>query len=229
MNSVVLKSESVQDASNQVAISEQRERENEEERKRAEEETSRRRAEEEARKRAEEETARKKAEEEAARKRAEEEAARKRAEEEGARKKAEEAARKRAEEEEAARKKAEEEASRIRAEEEEAARVKAEEEASRMRAEEEETARESQNVSHPMLDNVSDSESECYEEATIVNNTQTFQFIHLPPPPVQPMSRQSSYRSPAPHSTPPSPPVEKEKGFIDKLLMNLRIRSGYHV
>ena len=80
-----------------------------------------------------------------------------------------------------------------------------------------------------MLNNISDSESDCYEEATIVNNTQPFQFIHLPPPPVQPQSKQSTYRSPAPHSTPPSPPIEKEKGFIDKLLMNLRIRSGCHV
>ena len=138
MNSVVLKSESAQDTSNQVAIAEERESNNEEERKRAEQE--------------------------------------------------------------AARKKAEEEA-----------------------------ARKTQNVSHPMLNNISDSESDCYEEATIVNNTQPFQFIHLPPPPVQPQSKQSTYRSPAPHSTPPSPPIEKEKGFIDKLLMNLRIRSGCHV
>ena len=188
MNSVVLKSESAQDTSNQVAIAEERESNNEEERKRAAEEAARRKAEEEAaKKRAEEE--RKRAAEEAARRKAEEEASKKRAEEE----------RKRAEQE-AARKKAEEEA-----------------------------ARKTQNVSHPMLNNISDSESGCYEEATIVNNTQPFQFIHLPPPPVQPQSKQSTYRSPAPHSTPPSPPIEKEKGFIDKLLMNLRIRSGCHV
>lgn len=188
MNSVVLKSESAQDTSNQVAIAEERESNNEEERKRAAEEAARRKAEEEAaKKRAEEE--RKRAAEEAARRKAEEEASKKRAEEE----------RKRAEQE-AARKKAEEEA-----------------------------ARKTQNVSHPMLNNISDSESDCYEEATIVNNTQPFQFIHLPPPPVQPQSKQSTYRSPAPHSTPPSPPIEKEKGFIDKLLMNLRIRSGCHV
>ena len=211
MNSVVLKSESAQDTSNQVAIAEERESNNEEERKRAAEEAARRKAEEEAaKKRAEEEAARKRAEEEeAARKRAEEEAAKKRAEEE----------RKRAAEE-AARRKAEEEAAKKRAEEEAAA--------ARKRAEEE-AARKTQNVSHPMLNNISDSESDCYEEATIVNNTQPFQFIHLPPPPVQPQSKQSTYRSPAPHSTPPSPPIEKEKGFIDKLLMNLRIRSGCHV
>ncbi len=216
MNSVVLKSESAQDTSNQVAIAEERESNNEEERKRAAEEAARRKAEEEAaKKRAEEEAARKRAEEEeAARKRAEEEAAKKRAEEE----------RKRAAEE-AARRKAEEEASKKRAEEE---RKRAEQEAARKKAEEE-AARKTQNVSHPMLNNISDSESDCYEEATIVNNTQPFQFIHLPPPPVQPQSKQSTYRSPAPHSTPPSPPIEKEKGFIDKLLMNLRIRSGCHV
>ena len=216
MNSVVLKSESAQDTSNQVAIAEERESNNEEERKRAAEEAARRKAEEEAaKKRAEEEAARKRAEEEeAARKRAEEDAAKKRAEEE----------RKRAAEE-AARRKAEEEASKKRAEEE---RKRAEQEAARKKAEEE-AARKTQNVSHPMLNNISDSESDCYEEATIVNNTQPFQFIHLPPPPVQPQSKQSTYRSPAPHSTPPSPPREKEKGFIDKLLMNLRIRSGCHV
>ena len=220
MNSVVLKSESAQDTSNQVAIAEERESNNEEERKRAAEEAARRKAEEEAaKKRAEEEAARKRAEEEeAARKRAEEEAAKKRAEEE----------RKRAAEE-AARRKAEEEAAKKRAEEEAAAaRKRAEQEAARKKAEEE-AARKTQNVSHPMLNNISDSESDCYEEATIVNNTQPFQFIHLPPPPVQPQSKQSTYRSPAPHSTPPSPPIEKEKGFIDKLLMNLRIRSGCHV
>ena len=218
MNSVVLKSESAQDTSNQVAIAEERESNNEEERKRAAEEAARRKAEEEAaKKRAEEEAARKRAEEEeAARKRAEEEAAKKRAEEEAARKRAAE---------EAARRKAEEEASKKRAEEE---RKRAEQEAARKKAEEE-AARKTQNVSHPMLNNISDSESDCYEEATIVNNTQPFQFIHLPPPPVQPQSKQSTYRSPAPHSTPPSPPIEKEKGFIDKLLMNLRIRSGCHV
>ena len=210
MNSVVLKSESAQDTSNQVAIAEERESNNEEERKRAAEEAARRKAEEEAaKKRAEEEAA-------AARKRAEEEAAKKRAEEEAARKRAAE---------EAARRKAEEEASKKRAEEE---RKRAEQEAARKKAEEE-AARKTQNVSHPMLNNISDSESDCYEEATIVNNTQPFQFIHLPPPPVQPQSKQSTYRSPAPHSTPPSPPIEKEKGFIDKLLMNLRIRSGCHV
>ena len=104
-----------------------------------------------------------------------------------------------------------------------------EEKAALAKKAEEEAARKTQNVSHPMLNNISDSESDCYEEATIVNNTQPFQFIHLPPPPVQPQSKQSTYRSPAPHSTPPSPPIEKEKVFIDKLLMNLRIRSGCHV
>ena len=84
-----------------------------------------------------------------------------------------------------------------------------------------------------MTEPISDSESDCYEEATIVKDTHNIRVIHLNPPSVIPnldtVIKQSSIRSPAPQNAPPSPPTDREKEFVDKLLMNLGIRSGYDV
>ena len=150
----------------------------------------------------------------------------------------EEEERKRKEEEECKRK--EEEKKRIEEAEkkrlaEEAERKRLAEEAERKRlaeeAERKRLAEEAERKHHPMF---SDSDSDVYEQAQLVSNVmvaKTVRVVHSPSPspsvkPPIPAIR----RSPAPEKQPPPPPPkDRDREFVDRLLMNLGIRSGHNV
>ena len=145
---------------------------------------------------------------------------------------AEEAEKKRLEEE-AEKKRLAEEAERKRLEEE-AEKKRLAEEAERKRLEEAERKRleeEAERKHHPMF---SDSDSDVYEQAQLVSNVmvaKTVRVVHPPSPspsvkPPIPAIR----RSPAPEKQPPPPPPkDRDREFVDRLLMNLGIRSGHNV
>ena len=136
--------------------------------------------------------------------------------------------------EEAERKRLAEEAERKRlAEEAEKKRLAEEAEKKRLaeEAERKRLAEEAERKHHPMF---SDSDSDVYEQAQLVSNVmvaKTVRVVHSPSPspsvkPPIPAIR----RSPAPEKQPPPPPPkDRDREFVDRLLMNLGIRSGHNV